>query len=209
VYLFGFSRGAYTVRLLAALLLDIGVIDFRRDDLPKNLNLVENKMLLCGKMVKKWGKYQKDVFTKGKNVPLVKHQFITVPSIEVLGLWDCVGSAGNTGEGRIGPQDVWAWGSKWKFAEKLRDGVENAFHALALTERRRFFKPVPCKSTMVDFFPARLSTQNPFSDTTNTSTPQIISANFQVLTSRDDPKEWKAVLVRWTSLCGRRKPKAP
>lgn len=153
MYLFGFSRGAYTVRLLAALLLDIGVIDFRRKDLPKNLNLVENKMLLCGKMVKKWGKYQNDVFTKGKNVPLVKHQFITVPSIEVLGLWDCVGSAGNTGEGLVGPRDIWAWGSKWKFAEELRDGVENAFHALALTERRRFFKPVPCKFTMIDFFP--------------------------------------------------------
>ena len=152
VYLFGFSRGAYTVRLLAALLLDIGVIDFKRDDLPKNLNLVENKMLLCGKMVKKWGKYQKDVFTKGKNVPLVKHQFVTVPSIEVLGLWDCVGSAGKTGEGLVGPRDIWAWGSKWKFAEELRDGVENAFHALALTERRRFFKPVPCKFTMIVFF---------------------------------------------------------
>ena len=124
LYFFGFSRGAYTVRVLSGL---IGAAGLLR---PKDMA------------------YLPEVFSYFRTPPhkrersryhhLIKNQLQTRDAvIKFLGVWDTVGALGV-------PIPLLKWATMWRvgfFNAELGDHIEYAYHALAIDEKRRPFSP--------------------------------------------------------------------
>ncbi|MEZ4452607.1 MAG: DUF2235 domain-containing protein [Nannocystaceae bacterium] len=124
IYLFGFSRGAYTVRSLAGLLRTSGLVrrehaeEFDADDNPTIVAAYEHYRRRGG----------------GPDAPEIRRfraecSQAVVP-IKVIGVWDTVGSLGVPAAGKwntdlVGFHDT-----------RLSSRVEHAFHALAIDEHR-------------------------------------------------------------------------
>lgn len=117
--LFGFSRGAYTVRIIAALVASVGIVNpkhfgtKREDQLDGLLNLVRQWRKSKGKLE---NSKMKDI------VPNLKE----VVEIHAIGVWDTVAS--------VAFKD-------YTFALPLSPKIQNAFQALAINERRLLFAP--------------------------------------------------------------------
>ena len=120
VFLFGFSRGAYTIRSLVGMLKKCGLLlKPSAGRIPEAYQLYRSKHGLGSQTVKLF---------KESSIPL---------SIKYLGVWDTVGALGI-------PLLPFYWfnRAKYKFHDtRLSHMVENAFHALALDEKRRVFSP--------------------------------------------------------------------
>ena len=124
IFLFGFSRGAFTVRTLAGFMFMIGMLE-KDDDyyVPEIFGCYES--------------------SKGPDTPEWKHAFRKVsgtrpcPPIKFVGVWDTVGSLG--APGLLG----WFLNSdKYKYHQVgLNAAIQNAYHALAIDERRKPFAP--------------------------------------------------------------------
>lgn len=125
IYLFGFSRGAYTVRSLGGLIRNCGIMQ------PAFMHLIgdayqlyrdrtelthpDSDTMKCFKKA-----YCKEEETK----------------IKFMGVWDTVGA--------LGIPISWFnwWNRKYQFHDvKLSSHIKYAYHALALDERRRVFSP--------------------------------------------------------------------
>ncbi|TFK67032.1 hypothetical protein BDN72DRAFT_961314 [Pluteus cervinus] len=130
IYIFGFSRGAYTARTVAGLIGDIGVL--RKEDMESWWQIYEN--------------YQQSGTTKGKKEadeflePWRKKREewertnVGKFTIKVLGVFDTVGALGIPG---FYPKQINFFG----FNDlTLGKHVENAFHAMSLNENRHDFQ---------------------------------------------------------------------
>jgi len=122
IHIFGFSRGAYSARVLAGFLHGFGLIERR------NLNL-------AGYAYRAYKRVGETEDKKGL-AELRLHQRVLQPSrpaIKLLGLFDTVGSVIESG--RFGPRF-----KKHAFTS-CNPSVETVRHAVALNERRRMFRP--------------------------------------------------------------------
>jgi uncharacterized protein (DUF2235 family) len=124
LFLFGFSRGAFTVRTLAGFIFKIGLVE--KDD-----DYFVPDLYAC---------YEK---SKGEGTPewIHAHRHIRgkrpCPPIRFIGVWDTVGALGAPGLlGQILNKNKYAYHDVG-----LNRTVENAYHALAIDERRTPFKP--------------------------------------------------------------------
>lgn len=123
IYLFGFSRGAYTVRSLAGLIGAVGIL---------------YKSLLA-RFPAAYAYYRTPSVNRNGELktgllPAKRHENVPV---KFLGVWDTVGALGIPG----GPL---RWASKWRYSfhdVDLGKHIRHAYHALAIDERRRSFEP--------------------------------------------------------------------
>jgi len=124
IFLFGFSRGAFTVRSLAGFLNRVGLIEKDDDYFVPEIYDCYEKGYLQGSP--EW----LQAFKQTKNIR-------PCPPIRFLGVWDTVGALGAPGFlGRI------VNGGKYKYHDiGLHQAIENAYHALAVDEKRRPFAP--------------------------------------------------------------------
>jgi uncharacterized protein (DUF2235 family) len=124
IFLFGFSRGAYTARCIGGLIGFAGLIGKRDLD----------KFHAVWKAYKEQDTNALDKFDTRKKVAKIK----------CIGVWDTVGSVGI-------PEDVDKLGLFKKYYGFLNANlgahVEHAFHALALDERRKNFVPTLWEQT--------------------------------------------------------------
>ena len=124
LYLFGFSRGAFTVRSLAGFMHKVGLIE-KDDDyyVPEIYGCYERNL---GPGTPEWTKAFHNV--KGTR---------PCPPIRFIGVWDTVGALGAPGLlGQIFNKD------KYKYHDVgLNPAIEHAYHALAIDERRKPFAP--------------------------------------------------------------------
>lgn len=132
IFIFGFSRGAYTARSLSGLICKCGVLKlgaplsieqlyarFRIYDATTIRTLIANGLPPNPSIEEQW---------------LMKYSRPT--KIKFVGVWDTVGSLGNPLTGLAGKV------RKYRFLDThLRLDNEYAFHALALDERRKNFEP--------------------------------------------------------------------
>jgi uncharacterized protein (DUF2235 family) len=123
LYFFGFSRGAYTVRSLSGLIRNSGLLKIRHGDQENEaFDLYRNR----------------DEHPNGDDAKAFRaaHSYDPV-AIKCIGVWDTVGALGLPVEFfRLGTHD------KYRFHDvTLSSRVENAFHALAIDERRKPFAP--------------------------------------------------------------------
>lgn len=136
IYLFGFSRGAYTARSLAGLIRKCGII--KKND----LNLINEAYKL----------YRDKSQAPDQNVATAfrsKYSY-EVTHIKFIGVWDTVGSLGI-------PLRWFQWYNRRKYSfydTTLSSIVEHAYHAVAIDERRGNFKPTlwtPSKNKSPEF----------------------------------------------------------
>ena len=125
LFFFGFSRGAFTVRTLAGFMNLVGLIE-KTDDyyIPELYACYEKKQKLDSPEAKKALRH-------------LQGEPRSSPPITFIGVWDTVGALGAPGflgqlfrRGRYQYHDV-----------GLNASIRNAFHALAIDERRKPFQP--------------------------------------------------------------------
>ncbi|GGI23595.1 DUF2235 domain-containing protein [Pedobacter mendelii] len=125
IYLFGFSRGAYTARSVAGLIRNCGII--RNDDLGL---INEAYHHYRNRKDPGWA-------PNGKNATDFRKKYSTESIIKFIGVWDTVGSLGI-------PLSIFRIfnSNKYKFHDTtLSSFVDYAYHGLAIDERRKSFKP--------------------------------------------------------------------
>jgi len=124
IYLFGFSRGAYTARSVAGMVAAFGVPTMNLD----NMTIKEI-----------FNAYRETDQTKKSSLKAdlkVKYGLLSA-AIRMVGVWDTVGSLGIPGLlFRVFDQ------KKYGFLDtSLHPGIKNAFHAISIDERRAQFQP--------------------------------------------------------------------
>jgi uncharacterized protein (DUF2235 family) len=123
LYIFGFSRGAYTARSLAGFIRNCGILRRQHvDQLPQAFALYRDG--------------SDRTHPDGIEATLFRSTYSHPDhDIQCIGVWDTVGSLGI-------PFRIIGWRKLWGFHDvTLSSHVRNAFHALAIDERRRAFKP--------------------------------------------------------------------
>ncbi len=124
LFLFGFSRGAYTARSTAGLIRNCGVVTDPSDTRIKEAYAI----------------YRSDEPPDGPRATAFRaaHSHPLAP-IRFIGVWDTVGSLGIP----VGSNAVTRWiNRRWGFHDTdLSSYVENAFHALAVDEARKPYAP--------------------------------------------------------------------
>ena len=130
IYLYGFSRGAYTVRSLAGLINCAGL-------------LKRNKIRQAPRAYELYRKL--DIGCKDPEaVQFRKENGDRVP-IKFLGCWDTVGSLGIPEQIPLIPVDEWI-NEKYNFHNtSLSAIIQNAYHAMAIDERRKMFDAASMK----------------------------------------------------------------
>lgn len=122
VFLFGFSRGAYTARSLAGLIRNCGLLKkIHADQFPVAYNIYRSRVVKPDDMV------AKDFIAR----------FSWPINVHFIGVWDTVGALGIPirGLSRL-------MGNSYQFHDvKLSSKIKNAFHAIAIDEKRKPFKP--------------------------------------------------------------------
>lgn len=121
LYVFGFSRGAYTARSLCGLVRKAGVLQKQHSErVPEAYALYRRP----------------DVHPDDPAATRFRDQFSRVVTIDFLGVWDTVGALGIPGRLRRLTQ------RRHQFHDvRLSNVVRNAFHAVAIDEHRHAFQP--------------------------------------------------------------------
>ncbi len=129
IYIFGFSRGAYTARALAGVIGAIGGIP---------------KVSSFGEVEKFWAHYKKSAQGRKEDEDKIKDMVYPPPKngkvVKCVAVWDTVGSYGvPTGMGLSGlARMITSWTRNFRDNEIGRR-IEYGFHAMAIDERRRSF----------------------------------------------------------------------
>lgn len=136
IYLFGFSRGAYTVRVLAALIHKIGLISRPQRNLGGS-GLTAYKQFSTDKVAPDREEDQAAQFARILSVKW--------PTIKFVGVWDTVASVIVPRWDRIDPLKLQF--SPWSLEElafiRENPSIEIFRQAIAIDERRRMFRPQP------------------------------------------------------------------
>lgn len=143
IYLFGFSRGAYTARSVAGMIRKCGLIsepsealindafDLYRKGGPDNAPDQPHIMKERQRLSPLFATSERDVKWRGGG---------DIVKISYVGVFDTVGARGMP-PSILGPLAT-AWNSQYKFHDMaLSSLVKSARHALAIDERRVFFVP--------------------------------------------------------------------
>jgi uncharacterized protein (DUF2235 family) len=126
IYLFGFSRGAYTARSLAGFIRNCGILK------PENIHLVDEAYELYRDR-NAYTQPDSDLMKGFKN----KFCFENITPIKFIGVWDTVGSLGMPFRSKR-KYNL----ERYKFHDvKISSTIDFAYHALAIDERRSIFSP--------------------------------------------------------------------
>lgn len=151
IYAFGFSRGAFTVRVLAGLIADQGVIAFTS----------ESELDRCAKAayrayraeryhsllrIERVGRLLRDGVVRAIDLirgrkPYDKVEKIAVEKIRFIGVWDTVAAYGLPIDEMTRGVSLWLWPLELP-DRKLPPIIQRACHALALDDERTTFHPV-------------------------------------------------------------------
>lgn len=115
IFIFGFSRGAYTARALAGFIHSCGLLEKGCQNLiPYAMKLFKTEKEVNFKVLSKF-----------------KNTYGRTCNIQLLGLWDSVKTFG------------WIYNPVFLPYTTNNESVKAVRHALAIDERRAFFKPMP------------------------------------------------------------------
>ena len=122
IFLFGFSRGAYTARSLVGMIRHCGIVRAaHRDRIGEAYKL-----------------YRKRLPVDSEPELRFREQFATETPIEFVGVWDTVGALGIP----IGDLDLPGFSGSYTFHDtNLSSKVRAAYHALAIHEFRSAYEP--------------------------------------------------------------------
>lgn len=124
LFLFGFSRGAYTVRSLSGLIRNSGILKVENSD-------------QVNRAYKIYRSRKRDLQPRAIEATLFRKTFAVedTTKIKFIGVWDTVGALGNP----LFLNGVFA--NRHQFHDtELSSKISNAFHALAIDENRKNFE---------------------------------------------------------------------
>ena len=130
IYLFGFSRGAYTARSLAGLIRNIGILHKGN---AQEAEIEDNAVLMNGF----WIYQRRDADADTEEAKFFRRNYsIDNVEIQFLGVWDTVGAMG------IPLSSLDRVDRQYEFHDTaLSRRVKNAYHALSMDETRPEFMP--------------------------------------------------------------------
>lgn len=130
ICLFGFSRGAYTVRSLAGLLNTVGLVTQLNEDLLQEAYRLYREL---------------DLLDMQRVIKRFRQQHSIAVEIEFLGCWDTVGALGIPDLLKdFSLEDL--WNQRYEFHNtELSSIIRHARHAIALDETRRTYPVTPMK----------------------------------------------------------------
>lgn len=135
IYLFGFSRGAFTVRTLAGLIDACGIL--KRDGIETNGEL-EKRVKLAYKNYRR--RYRTKLMRLIAGEPEETREDVGV-DIHFIGVWDTVDAVGLPFPAFASFVNATIY--QFKFSNlALSSHVKNAFHALAIDDERHSFHPL-------------------------------------------------------------------
>jgi uncharacterized protein (DUF2235 family) len=124
LFLFGFSRGAYTARSTAGFVRNAGVL--RREHVDR----IDEAYALYR---------DRQTHPRGVEARLFRRSYSHETRIRCIGVWDTVGALGIP---LSGARWINAFNRRWQFHDtELSTTVDAAFQALAIDEQRRPFEP--------------------------------------------------------------------
>ena len=143
LFLFGFSRGAYTVRSLASFVSLVGLVEKNTRKLGAHGPRHHKKQVLT--VQQKYARMAYDVYRTGKTPgfmaalrELKQCQQMRECHVFGLGVWDTVGAIGLPNRNR----DQSAFGDHYYHQMTLPKNIAHAYHALSVDDERREFAPV-------------------------------------------------------------------
>jgi uncharacterized protein (DUF2235 family) len=164
IYAFGFSRGAFTIRVLIGLVVNQGLVRAHSESELQRLAAVAYRQ------------YRKERYRSFLNVesvfralrdglhslvdrlhhrtPYNQARNVTVPSIRFVGLWDTVAAYGLPIEEMTRGVSFWLWPLALP-DRRLTDKIERTCHAVALDDERTTFHPVLVNEEGVRVYPGR------------------------------------------------------
>ena len=149
IYLFGFSRGAFTARSVAGMIRKCGIVkdtspeginaafELYRQKGPENAPDTDHIWAERRALSPKYATSAKDLEKRGDGSETDGSKIV---KIAYLGIWDTVGARGLP-LAILGPVAMF-WNRRYKFHDmQLSSLVRSARHAVAVDERRVFYKP--------------------------------------------------------------------
>jgi uncharacterized protein (DUF2235 family) len=125
IFLFGFSRGAYTVRSVAGLIRNCGILKYQYHQKIERAFEIYRSRKPKDKPDSPQPKFFKNSFCHPEGESAIKF----------LGVWDTVGSLGV-------PFRLLSFGKRHRFHDvELGRHIANAYHAVSIDDRRVFFRP--------------------------------------------------------------------
>jgi uncharacterized protein (DUF2235 family) len=139
IFGFGFSRGAFTIRVVTGLILDQGLVRADNEIDLHRLATAAYKDYHSRKYHTLWWQ----IFKKDQEIPPPKAAAANTPvkSIRFLGLWDTVAAYGLPVDEMTRGASKWIWPLELP-SRVLDPRVQRACHALALDDERTTFHPV-------------------------------------------------------------------
>jgi len=126
LFLFGFSRGAYTARSLAGLVRNCGILRHEHED-------------RVGEAYALYRSRRPGKHPRATSAELFRRSYARDTRIRFLGVWDTVGALGIP---MSGLRLVNVLNRRWQFHDTaLSSSIDAAYQALAIDEQRRPFKP--------------------------------------------------------------------
>jgi uncharacterized protein (DUF2235 family) len=155
IFIFGFSRGAFTARSFAGFIRHVGVLDINSaSQIDQALGLYKGALTKAGDDNPETMKFRAEYSTsvcvseldrewRAENISGFDANSIPILQIKYVGVWDTVGSLGWP---NVLPGSKWL-NRKLGFHDmRLTRKVQSARHALALDERRKLFRPTIWKN---------------------------------------------------------------
>lgn len=149
IFIFGFSRGAYTARSLGGMIRKCGIVPKDKISSAMTLNRAWRLYKRTGAQLDK-GALWKQRRALSPHVATSPRDWqergspadVSIVDIHFVGVWDTVGAKGLPPT-LLGPIAK-LYNRRYEFYDmKLSSMVKNAFHALALDEQRLLFRPNP------------------------------------------------------------------
>lgn len=149
IYAFGFSRGAYTARVLAALVGRVGLIQTDSESELRRLSLWAYRAYRADRFPHSWpvrlGRRIRDVVLRAwdrvRGKTLFDPDRTRKVEIEFLGVWDTVAAYGLPVDELTRGWERWIWPMLPKDRRASRS-IRRACHALALDDERQTFFPL-------------------------------------------------------------------
>lgn len=149
IFVFGFSRGAYTARILAALVANVGLIEADSEAELRRLSLWAYRTYRADRFPHSWpvrfGRRVRDVALRAWDALRGKTAFdpsrTVKADIEFLGVWDTVAAYGLPVDELTRGWERWIWPMLPK-DRRASPHIRRACHALSLDDERQTFFPL-------------------------------------------------------------------
>lgn len=151
IFGFGFSRGAFTIRVVAGLIASIGLAPYDNDEAKlramATVALREYRKRGTQRTMARYHLFMlraiRDFFSRNvmRKPSFEDIRFVDPKKIEFLGVWDTVDAYGGPIEEIVRAIDYWYW--PLSLPDRFMNAkIQRACHALALEDERDAFKPV-------------------------------------------------------------------